>query len=212
MSSSLVNTSNPQLLQIYCKQDGNPIIKCIRNIRYEFIKDANAADYSTSVIGVIFISIRYHNIYKDYLERRIKEVTNPYQVRILLVHIDDENNEQSLQDLNRIGFIHGLTMLVGWSDVECARYLEALKEYEKKSSKIIQEKIDDDFTSQAQRVLTQIPSVNKTDAAMLLNISGSIANIMISSESELLSCPGLGIKKVKRLHKIFNEPFQSTKK
>lgn len=55
--------------------------------------------------------------------------------------------------------------------------------------------------------LTNIKPVNKTDAMTLLQNYGSLANLMRTSEDNLAMCAGLGPRKAKRLHAIFNEPF-----
>lgn len=57
--------------------------------------------------------------------------------------------------------------------------------------------------------LTNIKPVNKTDAMILLQNFGSLANIINSTENSLALCPGLGPRKAKKLHKLFNEPFLS---
>lgn len=44
---------------------------------------------------------------------------------------------------------------------------------------------------------------------ILLQNYGSLANIIKSSEDRLVSCPGLGPRKAKKLYKLFNEPFLS---
>lgn len=50
-------------------------------------------------------------------------------------------------------------------------------------------------------------SVNKTDALTLLRNFGTIADILKASPETLSLCPGFGIQKAKRLHKVLHEPF-----
>ena len=51
-------------------------------------------------------------------------------------------------------------------------------------------------------------SVNKTDAATLLNTFGTIEKILGASVEELSLCPGFGPQKAHRLHKVLNERFK----
>jgi DNA excision repair protein ERCC-1 len=56
-------------------------------------------------------------------------------------------------------------------------------------------------------MLTSVKSVNKTDVTTLLGVFGNISNICAASETALVVCPGLGERKVKRLHSALNVSF-----
>ena len=67
---------------------------------------------------------------------------------------------------------------------------------------------EDDYITRASQVLTSVKVINKADAMNLLSHFGSIANIFQASVEQLLDCPGLGDKKVTRLHAALNTcPF-----
>ena len=51
-------------------------------------------------------------------------------------------------------------------------------------------------------------SVNKSNANTLLDVFGSISNVLQADEQQLLLCPGLGGKRAHRLWAAFNEPFR----
>lgn len=128
-------------------------------------------------------------------------------MRILLVFVDDESNITTLQELNKIAFACDFTLILAWSNAECARYLETFKAYEGKSAAAIQEKVETEFLPKLTSVLTNVRSVNKTDVITLLDVFGSFGNICRANEQELALCPGIGDKKVKRLHRALHEPF-----
>ena len=58
------------------------------------------------------------------------DVGKMFKLRVLLVLVDDEHNLQALQELNKLAFAHSYTLILAWSNIECARYLETLKFYE----------------------------------------------------------------------------------
>lgn len=128
-------------------------------------------------------------------------------MRVLLVLVDDESNLTTLQELNKIAFSCDFTLILAWSNVECARYLETFKAYEGKSAAAIQEKVETEFLPKLTSVLTNIRPVNKTDVITLMDVFGSFGNICRASEQELVHCPGIGEKKVKRLFHTLHEPF-----
>lgn len=121
--------------------------------------------------------------------------------------VDDESNLTTLQELNKIAFACDFTLILAWSNAECARYLETFKAYEGKSAAAIQEKVETEFLPKLTSVLTNVRSVNKTDVVTLMDVFGSFGGICRAGEQELVLCPGIGDKKVKRLHRALNEPF-----
>jgi DNA excision repair protein ERCC-1 len=141
------------------------------------------------------------------VSKRIQEVGRNFRLKILLVYVDDESNLTVLQDLNKIAFASDFTLILAWSNAECARYLETFKALEGKSAASIQEKVETEFMPKLTSILTNVRSVNKTDVVTLMGVFGSFGGICRATEEELVVCPGLGEKKVKRLHKILHEPF-----
>lgn len=81
-------TNNQDIFQIaflYCKR-GNPLIKHITGISYEFADVT--PDY---VIGktscILFLSLRYHQLNPDYVHERLKILGSSYNLRVLLVQV-----------------------------------------------------------------------------------------------------------------------------
>ena len=58
-----------------------------------------------------------------------------------------------------------------------------------------------------QSVLTKANYINKTDVVTLLETFGNFRNICSASEQQMVLCPGIGEKKVKRLHRALHAPF-----
>ena len=86
---------NSHALLVSPKQRGNPALKAISNIPYEF-DESIVADY---VMGAstcaLFLSIRYHNLNPDYIHDRLKILGKKYELRVLLVQVDTPDPHRS---------------------------------------------------------------------------------------------------------------------
>jgi DNA excision repair protein ERCC-1 len=158
------------------KQRGNPVLKYIKNVPWEFNKDI-VPDFVMGYTCATFISVKYHLLHPTCAEMKLRELGKTYRLRVLLVLVDDDNNMKALHELNKICFAREITMLLCWSNEECARYLETLKVYENKPPSSIQEKVENEFMPQLNRALTNVRSVNKTDVVTLLGKMISISYI-----------------------------------
>ena len=193
------------------RQQGNPILKHIKHSPTTFIDmvpDYLLGPYTCA----LFISVRYHLLFPNYLIRRIRELKSDFRLRIILCLVDIEDSESPLLEINRLGIVHECTLLLAWSVEEAARYLETFKVYEKKGPASIMERIDTDIVSRTSDVLTTIRSVNKTDVKTLISTFGSMKSIVNTPLEQLKECPGFGDKKVKRLYEAFHNPFYSNKR
>ncbi|KAI9912580.1 hypothetical protein PsorP6_004861 [Peronosclerospora sorghi] len=194
------------------RQQGNPMLTAVRNVGLEF-RDGLIPDY---VMGeyfccVLFLSIRYHLLHNGYLEERVQSIRKDdpthYKTKVVLCYVDVDDNEVALREINRVALFSGFTLVLAWSWLEAARYLETFKAYENKSATIIKEKVESEFLPTANDVLTSIRSVNKTDVVTLLSTFGTVKGLMNASMEELSLCPGVGAKKVRQLLETFQEPF-----
>jgi len=190
-----MNNSSATSIIVNKRQKENPVLRHIRNVRYEFADDI-VPDY---VIGdaacALYLSIKYHVLYPMYIIGRIKEINSGYKLKILVVLVDIEDNTKQLLDLNKICFTYGLTLVLSWSKEEAARYLESYKAFENKSSASIQERAETEFIPKLSGVLTVVKPINKTDVITLLEVFNNFSGISIATEQQLLLCPGLGEKK-----------------
>lgn len=74
---------------IFTLQRGNPILKSIRNVPWEY--GEIVPDY---VMGAttcaLFLSLRYHNLNPNYIHDRLKQLNHQYELRVLLVLVSNE--------------------------------------------------------------------------------------------------------------------------
>ena len=214
----------PHAIIVSERQRDNPILKHVKNVALECFSSSPSSNSISSGSGinnsemkvdylinsttcVYYLSIKYHILHPQYLFRRLKELGKSYTTRILILHVDMDDNIQALEEINKICFMNNLTLLLAWSSFEAARYLESIKALEKKGATSIKGKIDNDFLPTMNSCLTSIKSVNKTDVLTLLEAFKDFKGIAKAKEELLLLCPGIGETKVKALHKAFHTSF-----
>ncbi|CEI93920.1 Putative DNA excision repair protein ERCC-1 [Rhizopus microsporus] len=193
-------------------QQKNPVLKFIRNVPYE-PSDTIKMDYVVGqTTGVIYLSLRYHRLYPNYIYDRLNSVKNLYVTRILLVFVDAENYHDAIREINRVAILSEFTLVLCWSMEEAGRYLETFKAFENMGADLIREKVENDYLAKVTDCLTNVRSVNKTDVLTLLSTFGSLKRVMEASTEELSVCPGFGEQKVKRLQRVWKQPFLMNKK
>lgn len=121
------------------KQRGNPLLKSIINVPWEY--DDIVPDYQMGVSTcALFLSLRYHNLNPDYIHDRIKLLGQMYQLRVLLVQVDISDPHHILKNLTRICILADLTLILAWSAEEAGKIIESYKIYENKPADRIMEK------------------------------------------------------------------------
>ena len=197
------------ILHISTRQRGNPIISHIRNVPFQY--STMVPDYILAPTRcALYLSIRYHNLHPQYIHRRIAELKSDFTFRMLLCYVDIQDVDNAVLFLNDLCCQNNLTLILAWSEEEAARYLETVKVFNNKDpSSIIGKKeiAGDQFLAQTAYALKAAASVNQTDASQLLTQFGSWKNMTQASIEELSVCPGIGVKKVRRLHEAFHRPF-----
>ncbi|XP_071797380.1 uncharacterized protein [Asterias amurensis] len=193
------------------RQRGNPILKHIRNIPWEF--GDIVPDYVMGrTVCALYLSLRYHHLNPNYIHNRLKDLGHHYELRVLLVQVDVKDPHHSLKELARMALMADCTLILAWSTEEAGRYLETYKSYENKSADALKEKIDTDYLSKVTDVLSTVRSVNKTDAVTLVSTFGTFEKIISASQEDLYLCPGFGPQKAKKLFNILREPFLKANK
>lgn len=188
------------------RQRGNPILKFVRNITWEF-GDIMPDYVMGQTTCALYLSLRYHQLNPNYIHDRLKQLGRSYELRVLLVQIDIKEPHHLLKELAKICILADCTLILAFSTEEAGRYLETYKVYENKPPDAIMEKTDQNFMAKMTDCLTNIKSVNKTDVATLISTFGSMKNIAEASQEDLSFCPGFGPQKAKRVHDLFKEPF-----
>lgn len=70
--------------------------------------------------------------------------------------------------------------------------------------------VTDDYLAKMQDCLGVIRSVNKSDVLTLASNLGSLKAVCNATPGDLSWCPGLGDKKVSRIHEALHVPLSST--
>lgn len=77
-------------IKIHFHFSGNPILKSITNVPWEF-DDSIIPDYVVGkTAGILFLSLRYHSLNPDYIHNRLKELGKRFELRVLLVQVDNK--------------------------------------------------------------------------------------------------------------------------
>jgi DNA excision repair protein ERCC-1 len=206
-----VKSMNTNSIIVNSRQRGNPILKFIRSIPYEFgdiIPDYEMGKTSCA----LFLSLRYHQLNPNYIHERLKQLRRYYDLRVLLVQVDIKEPHHLVKELAKICILADCTFILAFSPEEAGRYLETYKVYEHKPPEAIMEKTEKDYMSKVTECLTSVKSVNKTDAMTLLSTFHTMEGALKASQEDLSFCPGFGPQKAKRTFDLFNEPFLKSKK
>lgn len=205
-------------IQVSRSQTGNPLLKYLPIHQMNSkIKDVDYVINSQCV--ALFLSLKYHKLHPEYIYNKLKKITYNHEntLRVLLVYIDIDDFQDTLRELDKLCLFNKLTLILSWSNEQCATYLQNLKFVEKEASKrIIQGRRTKDedvianegkYLERVVNTVSSIKSVNQSDAKSLLVKFGSIKGIIESDADKLTNIQGLGQLKVDRLLRAFNEPF-----
>ena len=194
-------------ITVSSRQRGNPILKSIRLVPWEF-SDNIIPDYViNSKSAALYLSLKYHTLNPNCVHERLKTFTG-FELRILLVQVDISEPHHALKQLMRICILSELTLILAWNHDEAGKILETYKTFESKAPDMIMEKSNPDPYFKLIDALTSVKSVNKTDAVTLLTTFGSLENIVKASIEDLTLCPGFGPQKAQRLHKVLHQTFK----
>ena len=188
----------PHVLYVSTRQKGNGLLSLIRNVPIAY--SPMVPDYILGPTScALFLSIKYHKLYPRYIHRRIAELRKDFKLRVLLVLVDVDDNANTLLQLNTIGVTNQLTMILCWSELEAARYLETYKARDGKDATPIQKKESANPLDRVTDFLTGgRAGVNKTDAVTLWNQFSTVSGIAGASRDELALVGGMGPVKVRR--------------
>jgi DNA excision repair protein ERCC-1 len=191
-------------------QENNQLIKILkeRGTPVDF-NETLVPDFQVGARAcVLFLELRYHLLYNNYIHRRIGDLGRSFELRVLLALVDIQDNEATLRELNRIALRNDMTLMLAFSYKEAAGYVETLKCYEGKSASSIKPRVDSgDPTAQVTDCLRSIQSINKTDVITLATTFGTLSEVVTASREDLTRCPGMGDIKVSCLLEAFQAPF-----
>ena len=110
-------------ITVSSRQRGNPILKSIRLVPWEF-SDNIIPDYViNSKSAALYLSLKYHTLNPNYVHERLKTFTG-FELRILLVQVDISEPHHALKQLMRICILSELTLILAWNHDEAGKILE----------------------------------------------------------------------------------------
>ena len=205
-----VPSVNRSSITVNERQRGNPLLKSFQINSYYF--DKIIPDYIMgSKCCALFLSLKYHNMYPQYIYDRMNAIGSTYALRVLLVLIDVHDSNHSLKEMIKICSLSDFALMCAWSYEDAGHILDSYKCFEHKSPESIMDRKIVNKTSHYQcnlDALTSIKTINKTDALSLLSTFSTLENIVRSTKLQLNVCPGLGSTKAEALCTFFTKPFK----
>ncbi|KAJ1367815.1 hypothetical protein KIN20_028807 [Parelaphostrongylus tenuis] len=162
------------------RQEGNPVLKYVRNVRYEW-GDVGADFECGPTCGVVYLALKYHRLHPNYILSRLSgKDENKYACRILLTLCNVDEPRHTLRELNLLCYRMDWTLVLCYSVEEAAEYIENFK-----------------------------LSDSRDPAFKLLFNFGTLKAISEASEEQLALCPGLGPIRARNLYNYLRTPFTS---
>lgn len=122
----------------------------------------------------------------------------------MLILVDVKNFEILMEQLFANSYKYNYTIILGYSNEECAEYLKLIDTNLYKTNEILKvkkENIYDNFIS-------LFPKVNKNDVLSIKNAFTNIKSFINSEEKTLCCVDGINKNKAELLVKYFNMPFK----
>ncbi|VUZ42898.1 unnamed protein product, partial [Hymenolepis diminuta] len=168
-------TDSKKLL-VSSRQRGNQLLELIRHVVWEYAEIEPDYVFGPTQCG-FFLSLRYHNLNPGYIFERLQKLTSTYKLIVLIVLVDVDDAHHPLKELNKFGLTQNVTVLLAWSSLEAARYVECFKALVNKSPEELQSEaatasVQKDHLTLATDFLTSLRVVSRTDAATLLSRFG----------------------------------------
>lgn len=195
------------------KQKGNPLIGHLRGLKVVY-EDSIEADY---IIGrgacIIFLSLKYHNLYPNYIYDKFKLVGQGYPLQVLLILVDISDPRVPLKELTKFCIYNGSTLMLCWSFEEAAKYVEYYKNFRNRPPTMLMSKsaANNQGTEGAYECVAEaiagVKRVNKTDSISLISTFQSLEQLVKSPSENIALTPGLGPQKADALYKLFRKPF-----
>lgn len=199
------------------RQKDNPLIKHLsKAVAVEYTEDIRADFvFGRGQCGV-FLSLKYHNLYPNYIYDKIKSIGSGYPLKVIILLIDIAEPRVPLKELTKFAIHVNATLMACWTFEEAARYVETYKLYRYKSPEILMPKqlannkgTEGSYECVAE-ALSSVKRITRTDAVSLISTFGSLEKIARTSVEGLSVVPGLGPQKAEHLNRLFRRPFMRT--
>ncbi|KAL3229948.1 DNA repair protein RAD10 [Nakaseomyces bracarensis] len=110
-------------------QKENPLLNHLKSTNWRYIKPTPGNkilyDYMVRNRSILFLTLSYHKLYQDYIERRMLPLKKNND-NILIFVVDDTNSEDILKDITKLCMFNGFTLLLAFNFQQAAKYIEAL--------------------------------------------------------------------------------------
>lgn len=110
-------------------QKENPLLNHLKNTNWRYIKSTPGNkvyyDYMVRNRSILFLTLSYHKLYIDYIERRMLPLKKNND-NILIFVVDDTNSEDILKDITKLCMFNGFTLLLAFNFQQAAKYIEGL--------------------------------------------------------------------------------------
>lgn len=187
-------------------QQGNSVLKYLRNIKWQY--DEIVPDYQTEGTCVLFLSIKYHKIYPEYIHKRLREI-GKFKLKVMLVLADVTEFQSVAMELFRTCMVMDFTLILVGSNEEAASYLESFHLMKGKSVSFLKPKEPKEHYLRLEDFLTSIKSVSKTDSVNLIKKHKTVKEIILAHQHQLMECPGIGKTKAINISEIFASNFKA---
>ncbi|AMD21510.1 HER232Wp [Eremothecium sinecaudum] len=107
-------------------QTGNPLLRSLTNTNWRYVKTSATTkihyDYQVRGRNVIFLSLKYHKLRPEYIDKKLQPLASSGG-NILLCVVDIEDSENILKELTQMSMFSGFTLLLAFSFEQAAKYL-----------------------------------------------------------------------------------------
>ncbi|KAG8967212.1 ssDNA endonuclease and repair protein rad10 [Tulasnella sp. 419] len=123
VAKPVVQRSSRNSILVNRRQEQNPLLEHLRNVAWEYA--AISPDFQVGATTcALFLSLRYYRLHPEYLHRRISDLGNSYQLRLLLFMIDAKDPENEIKELTKVGLINNITIMANFATMSRATYEE----------------------------------------------------------------------------------------
>ncbi|EEQ82008.1 hypothetical protein NCER_101359 [Vairimorpha ceranae BRL01] len=186
------------MIRINNKQRANSVISYLTDSSYTYV-DNITTDYEINdTISVLFLSLRFHCAKPEYIYKRLNKL-KPYKLSVILLYIDSDNYSSTL--LEMFDKVES-TLLLGFSNEECARYLKGLDINQNRSINVLRRKEESYET-----FLQCFPKINANDSISILKNYKNLNEFFSNLEKNFKNISGIGDTKVNALKDYFEKDF-----
>lgn len=186
-------------------QKKNPLIKILETAKINWT-DNSACDYSIStLIGVLFLSLKYHRTHPEYLTGRVSKFNGSYKSRVLLLVVDGKGPDKAISKLNTYCIDNNMNLVLAFDYEEAGRWLLTMYNMQEAQTDELKASNETNFDI-AVDALNAI-GISKKDAASLLELYGSLADCILQPRESLAETGLLSDNKIEQFIAAKVSPF-----